>query len=135
VSTAQNKGLSLRNARDLQVEKINSVGTGEFARSRRGLERKAIEYEKLKRGWTDELTPEQKEEILVDFDSKYLNLLSEDDEAAEDGEEEDLDFDVDVDTAEVTDEFGRTRKVKQTRVLKPLPPPEKRPYQTLHFHC
>jgi coiled-coil domain-containing protein 174 len=107
----------------LQVEKINGVGTSDLARSRRGLERKAAEYEKLKRGWTDELTPEQKEEILVDFEAKYLDLLSEEEE-----EEEELDIDLEEPSEEVTDEFGRTRKVRRTRVRRPLPPPEKRPY-------
>jgi hypothetical protein len=84
------------------------------------LERKAIEYQRLKRGWAKDLTDEQREEILVDFDSKYLEEVT--DEDFSEGE-------VDEPLVEVTDEFGRTRMVKQTRVQRPLTPEsELKPY-------
>ena len=97
--------------------------TDELAQSRRMLERKAVEYERLKRGWGKDLTDEQKEEILVDFDSKYLDGLLE----GELSEGELQQFDDDV--VEVKDEFGRTKIVKQTRTFRPLTPDrELKPY-------
>lgn len=116
-----NKGVAGRNARDQQFEKINSVTTSELAASRRALERKAIEYERLKRGWSKDLTDEQREEILVDFDTKYLDMDDEEFEA--EGE-----FDFEVPMVEVTDEFGRTRMVKATRAPGPLPQNQPKPY-------
>ena len=117
---AQNKGVSLRNARDQKFEKINTVTTNELAQSRRALERKAIEYERLKRGWAKDLTDEQREEIMVDFDSKYLDEVA--DEHFSEGE-------LDEPLVEVTDEFGRTRMVKQSRVQRQLTPESKlKPY-------
>ena len=100
--------------------------TSELATSRRALERKAIEYERLKRGWSKDLTDEQREEILVDFDTKYLDM-------EEDGELDpegggDFDFDFDVPMVEVIDEFGRTRMVKATRAPGPLPQNQIKPY-------
>ena len=90
--------------------------------SRRALERKAIEYERLKRGWSKDLTAEQREEILVDFDSKYLDMDDEEFEAA--GEL----FEFDVPMVEDTDEFGRTRMVKATRAPGPQPQSHPKPY-------
>jgi hypothetical protein len=110
--STQNKGVWQRNARD---EKINTVTTNELATSRRALERKAVEYERLKRGWAQDLTDEQRENILVDFDTKYAEMPL-DEESSDDGEEEPM--------MEITDEFGRTRMVKQTRVPR-LPTPER----------
>ena len=84
------------------------------------MERKAIEYQRLKRGWAKDLTDEQREEILVDFDSKYLEEAA--DEDISEGE-------LDEPLVEVTDEFGRTRMVKQSRVQRPLTPEsELKPY-------
>jgi hypothetical protein len=77
------------------------------------LERKAVEYERLKRGWSKDLTDAQREEILVDFDSKYADMPL--DEEFSEGE-------LDEPLVEMTDEFGRTRMVKQTRMPRPLTP-------------
>ena len=114
--------MNLRNARDQQFEQINTVTTNELAESRRALERKAVEYERLKRGWSKDLTDQQREEIMVDFDTKYIDGYDDDVEGF-DGE------DVDEPLVEVEDEFGRTRKVKASRLRRPLTPEEKlRPY-------
>ena len=81
-----------------------------------------LEYERLKRGWSKDLTDEQRDEILVDFDSKYL-----------DGEMEDEDFsegELDEPLIEVKDEFGRTRMVRQSRLPGPFAPENKlKPYE------
>lgn len=69
-----------------------------------------MEYERLKRGWAKDLTDEQREEILVDFDTKYLDAALNEDFS--DGE-------IDESFIEVTDEFGRTRKINESRNLKP----------------
>ena len=108
----------MRNAKD-QTEKINIVTTNELATSRRALERKAREYERLKRGWAKDLTDEQRENILVDFDAKYAEMpLSEE---SSDGEDEPM--------IESVDEFGRTRMVRQTRLPRlPTPERELKPY-------
>jgi hypothetical protein len=120
--SAQNKGVEKRSAKDVQYEEINAVSSSELTQARRALEKKAVEYERMKRGWTRDLTDAQREEILVDFDAKYLDSL-------EDGlsnEEEDDDRGPKV---EVVDEFGRTRMVSQTAVTRPLSPErELRPY-------
>jgi hypothetical protein len=110
----------LRNARD-QTEKINVVTTNELATSRRALERKAVEYERLKRGWAKDLTDEQRENILVDFDAKYAEMSS--DEDSDEGEDEPM--------VETVDEFGRTRMVRQTRLARPSTPERERPYRFL----
>ena len=63
---------------------------------------------------------------MVDFDTKYIDEYD---------VEEDQDFDVeDIDEpfVEVEDEFGRTRKVKPSRLRRPLTPEESlRPYTFL----
>ena len=94
----------------MKVEQINSVTTDDLAKSRRALERKALEYERLRRGWSKDLTDAQKEEIMVDFDAKFADLDS-DEETYNGGLEE-----IEV---EITDEFGRTRKIKETRMRRP----------------
>jgi hypothetical protein len=117
--------VSLRNARDQKFEKIDTVSTNELAQSRRALERKALEYERLKRGWAKDLTDEQREEILVDFDTKYLDAAL---------NEEFSDGEMDESFIEVTDEFGRTRKIQENRMLRPLTPERiLKPYPALGF--
>jgi hypothetical protein len=101
------------------------VTTGEFATSKRALERKAVEYEKLRRGWNKDLTEEQRENILVDFDTKYAEVDDDDDE--EDEFEEPL--------VEVVDEFGRTRMVKQTRMLRPPTPEQEFALYSVSLQC
>ena len=114
--------MNLRNARDLQYEQINTVSTNDLAESRRALERKAIEYERLKRGWSKDLTDQQREEIMVDFETKYIDGYDDDEEDFEGGDD-------DEPLVDVEDEFGRTRKVKPSRLRRPLTPEEKlRPY-------
>ena len=75
-----------------------------------------MEYERLKRGWAKDLTDEQREEILVDFDTKYLDAALNEDFS--DGE-------IDESFIEVTDEFGRTRKINESRNRRPLTPERK----------
>ena len=72
-----------------------------------------MEYERLKRGWSKDLTDAQREEILVDFDTKYAEMPL--DEEISDGE-------YDEPLVEMTDEFGRTRMVRQSRMPRPLTP-------------
>lgn len=72
-----------------------------------------MEYERLKRGWSKDLTDVQKEEILVDFDTKYADMPL---------DEELSEADLDEPLVEMTDEFGRTRMVPQTRMPRPLTP-------------
>jgi hypothetical protein len=117
----QNKGVAQRNAQDLKYEKINAVTTNELAQSRKALERKTLEYERLKRGWAKDLTDEQREEILVDFDAKYLEEPLDDDDLSE--------GDLDEPLIEVTDEFGRTRMARQSRIQRqPTPDDKLKPY-------
>ena len=98
------------------------MGTNELAESRRALERKAIEYERLKRGWSKDLTDQQREEIMVDFDTKYIDGYDDEEEKFDGGYD-------DEPLVEVEDEFGRTRMVKASRIRRPLTPEEKlRPY-------
>jgi len=86
------------------------------------LERKAIEYERLKRGWSKDLTDQQREEIMVDFDTKYIDGYDDEEEKFDGGYD-------DEPLVEVEDEFGRTRMVKASRIRRPLTPEEKlRPY-------
>jgi hypothetical protein len=103
------------------------VSTNELAQSRRALERKALEYERLKRGWSKDLTDAQKEEILVDFETKYLDAAL---------NEEFSDGEIDESYVEVTDEFGRTRKIYENRMLRPLTPERNlKPYHALCFRA
>jgi hypothetical protein len=88
-----------RKAKDeQQYEQINAVTTGELAQSKRALERKALQYERLQRGWDKD----DSEDVLVDFETKYLDRELERDTLSED------EFQV-----EVIDEFGRSRMVTQ----------------------
>jgi hypothetical protein len=65
----------------------------------------------------EDLTDQQREDILVDFDSKFLEETASDD------------FDEDYEYVEVSDEFGRTRLEKRTKVLGPvLPQTIQKPY-------
>ena len=88
------------------MEKLDLISTDELARSARSLERKAEIYERLKRTKGKGLTDLQREDVLVDFETKYLD-------AALAGEIPDLEDDDEGDLMEVTDEFGRTRFVKR----------------------
>lgn len=82
-----------------------------------------MEYERLKRGWSKDLTDQQREEIMVDFDTKYIDGYDDDEDGGLDVDDEDEPL------VEVEDEFGRTRKVKASRLRRPLTPEEKlRPY-------
>ena len=88
-----------------------------------------MQYEQMKRGWTKELTDAQREEIMVDFESKYLDALESGELSADDGEDEQP-------LVEITDEFGRSRMVKQTRVTRALSPDrELRPYHIYQVSC
>jgi len=102
------------------MEKLDLVSTDDLARSARSLERKAEIYERLKRTRGKGLTDTQKEDVLVDFETKYLD-------AALAGEISDLEDDDEGDLMEVTDEFGRTRFVRREAItpesnLKPYVP-------------
>jgi hypothetical protein len=75
------------------------------------MERKSRLYEKLSKGSLD-LDPAEAEDVMVDFERKYLmNDLSDDD-----GE----DFAGANEMVEITDEFGRTRKVPRWEAEKHL---------------
>jgi hypothetical protein len=96
--TGQNKGVLSRKAKDeQQYEQINSVTTGELAQSRRALERKTLEYERLQRGYEQT----DKDDVLVDFETKYLDRELDKDVPSEEVE------------VEIVDEFGRSRKIRQ----------------------
>jgi hypothetical protein len=101
----------------LKVEQINSVTSDDLAKSRKALERKTVEYERLRRGWSKDLTDAQREEIMVDFDAKYAEFDSDE----EDGAFEEFEV-------QVTDEFGRTRTIKEKRMRRPPTPEIERPY-------
>ena len=64
---------------------------------------------------------------MVDFDAKYAEYDSEED----DGDGEAAAFE--EYEVEVTDEFGRTRKYKQTRMRRPPTPELDRPYHPSLF--
>ncbi|KAJ7739778.1 hypothetical protein DFH07DRAFT_983378, partial [Mycena maculata] len=117
--TRQNKGVSSRASRDIELEAISNP-TLESARA--ALERKAKIYEKLQRGQTGGLNDKQYESLLVDFDSKPMSNDFEYDS-------EDLDesmevarppVDDDDPIVEYEDEFGRMRTGRRSEVPRDL---------------
>jgi len=96
--------------------------------AKEALERKAAQYEKLKRGKTAGLSEKQYDSLLVDFDRK-----------AEDNSDSDTSEDVDESltvpknpyeddpVVEYEDEFGRMRTAPQSEVPRNLLPSEKEP--------
>ncbi|KAF0427071.1 hypothetical protein F8M41_006119 [Gigaspora margarita] len=102
----QNKGVSERSQKD----ELEIIEAPTLEASRIAMERKAKLYDQLKKtGINDEKLAE---EILVDFDRKALEHLS-DDELDEDKTNVDNDPWV-----EYTDEFGRTRMARKSQVPK-----------------
>ncbi|KAJ7637716.1 hypothetical protein DFH06DRAFT_1002281 [Mycena polygramma] len=115
----QNKGVSSRASRDMELEAI-SKPTLESARA--ALERKAKIYDKLKKGQTGGLNDKQYESLLVDFDSKpmsdHFDSDSDDvDESVEVARPSTADDDPIV---EYEDEFGRMRTARRSEVPRDL---------------
>ena len=108
------------------MEKLDLVSTDDLARSARSLERKAEIYERLKRTRGKGLTDSQREDVLVDFETKYLD-------AALAGEISDLEDDDDEgNLMEVTDEFGRTRFVRREVIT---PESNFKPFLSVFWVC
>jgi hypothetical protein len=106
------------------MEKLDLLSTDDLARSARSLERKAEIYERLKRTRGKGLTYSQRDDVLVDFETKYLD-------AALAGEISDLEDDDDEgDLMEVTDEFGRTKFVRREAIT-----PESNLKPCVHVFC
>ncbi|KAL0954779.1 hypothetical protein HGRIS_003729 [Hohenbuehelia grisea] len=120
----QNKGVSSRAARDIELEQVSKV-TLESARS--ALERKAKIYEKLQKGKSGGLTDKQYDGLLVDFDSKPVSEFYEPDS---DDEDESLHvprpsgYEEDDPVIEYEDEFGRIRTGRRSEVPRHLLPKE-----------
>ncbi|KAF8588885.1 hypothetical protein K439DRAFT_1334318 [Ramaria rubella] len=118
-----NKGVAARNARDLEWS-LASKPTLEAAKD--ALERKALQYEKLKKGKTAGLSEKQYDSLLVDFDRKA------EEEDYESDSSEDVDesltvpkrLDDDDPIVEYEDEFGRMRTARQSEVPRNLQPPQ-----------
>ncbi|KAK2462981.1 hypothetical protein APHAL10511_005033 [Amanita phalloides] len=122
VWTRQNKGVSSRAARDLELEAIDKP-TLESARA--VLERKAKIYDKLMKGKTGGLSENQYASLLVDFDSKPIDGYESD--------SDDVDESLTVPKApppeddpivEYEDEFGRIRTARRSEVPRNLVPSE-----------
>ncbi|KAH8109576.1 hypothetical protein DFH11DRAFT_1515373 [Phellopilus nigrolimitatus] len=116
-----NKGVAARNARDLEEDQV-SRRTVESART--ALERKALIYDKLRKGKTGGLSDAQYDALLVDFDAKAL-----DDHYSSDSEDVDESLmvpkpvdDSDDPLVEYEDEFGRMRTAKKSEVPRDLMP-------------
>ncbi|KAF8899941.1 hypothetical protein CPB84DRAFT_1680805 [Gymnopilus junonius] len=115
----QNKGVSARAIRDIELEEVTKP-TLDSARAT--LERKAKIYEKLRKGKTGGLSDVQYDALLVDFDSgtamsKYYEADSAD-------EDESLRVPVpptdDDPIVEYEDEFGRIRTARRSEVPRNL---------------
>ncbi|KAL8278617.1 hypothetical protein RQP46_008909 [Phenoliferia psychrophenolica] len=114
----KNKGIDGRNDRDrIQYEADPTSSKHDPARLKAQLEKKALLYEKIRKGKTGGLDEKQIETLLVDFDRK------------DDGSDDDSDSDADDESATVpviptesdplvewTDEFGRTRLIPRSEV-------------------
>ncbi|CAG8497185.1 5793_t:CDS:10 [Ambispora leptoticha] len=114
---AQNKGVSERAKRDQAA--LDEDGEPTLEASRIALEKKAKLYDKLKKtGIEDETLAE---EILVDFDRKAFEEVSDDNDKDEnDKQDEKNEEDPWV---EYVDEFGRTRVARKSQVPKEPSPP------------
>ncbi|KAF9521681.1 hypothetical protein CPB83DRAFT_801267 [Crepidotus variabilis] len=117
----QNKGVSDRATRDVELEEI-SRPTLDSARS--VLERKAKIYEKLRKGKTGGLSGSQYDSLLVDFDStastsKYCDVHSSDEDESLTVPKTLTTYDDDP-LVEYEDEFGRVRTAKLSEVPRNL---------------
>ncbi|KAF9476686.1 hypothetical protein BDN70DRAFT_934823 [Pholiota conissans] len=116
----QNKGVSARANRDVELEEI-SKPTLDSARA--ALERKAKIYEKLRKGKTGGLNDAQYDALLVDFDesnantSKYYESDSNDEDESLTVPKRPMDDDPLV---EYEDEFGRLRTAPRSEVPRNL---------------
>ncbi|ODQ49864.1 hypothetical protein SAICODRAFT_32202 [Saitoella complicata NRRL Y-17804] len=99
---SSNKGVAERNARDERVYKENS---DEMDRSRRALERKAKEYERLRKG-----EDRREDDAVVDFDRKW----AEEEDKIGYHDEKEAEEEYEEPKIEITDEFGRTRLVSRS---------------------
>ncbi|OBZ91188.1 hypothetical protein A0J61_00758 [Choanephora cucurbitarum] len=108
VWSRQNKGVNDRNQRDMQV--LPAVESDVLARSREQLEKKARFYEAMQSGQF-EYDPEDEDNILVDFDRKYLEEKDAEKKSRKKKRVEEEDPWV-----EYEDEFGRTRVVRKSQL-------------------
>ncbi|KAF7330505.1 hypothetical protein MVEN_02490000 [Mycena venus] len=117
----QNKGVSARASRDIELEAI-SKPTLESARA--ALERKAKIYDKLKKGQTGGLNDKQYESLLVDFDSKPSDHYESDSDDVDESVEVARPLvDDDDPIVEYEDEFGRIRTARRSEVPRNLARP------------
>ncbi|KIJ51205.1 hypothetical protein M422DRAFT_26635 [Sphaerobolus stellatus SS14] len=121
----QNKGIDARNARDAEWAKASK---DEVELAKEALERKAKQYEKLKRGKTGGLNDAQFEALMVDFDRKaeeegYDSESSEDRDESLAVPQKPNDYEEDP-VIEYNDEFGRTRTARRSEVPRNLLPRE-----------
>ncbi|KAF8807029.1 hypothetical protein BYT27DRAFT_7100554 [Phlegmacium glaucopus] len=122
VWTRQNKGVTSRANRDIELEEI-SRPTLDSARA--VLERKAKIYEKLRRGKTGGLNDAQYDALLVDFDShtassRYYEAGSGDEDESLTVPKPPLHDDDPI--VEYEDEFGRIRTARRSEVPRNLRP-------------
>ncbi|TFY50654.1 hypothetical protein EVJ58_g10951 [Rhodofomes roseus] len=114
----QNTGVKARAARDIELEEI-SRPTLESARA--VLERKALVYEKLRKGKSGGLSDKQYEALLVDFDQKAMDHYESDSDDVDEsltvprpeGQEDDP-------IIEYEDEFGRLRSGRRSEIPRHL---------------
>ncbi|KAI0346106.1 hypothetical protein BDW22DRAFT_1323793 [Trametopsis cervina] len=119
-----NKGVEARATRDVELEEI-SKPTLESARAK--LERKALIYEKLRKGKSGGLNDKQYDALLVDFDSKPIGDYESDSDDVDESMTvpkppgEDVSDDPVV---EYEDEFGRVRTGRRSEIPRHLLEPE-----------
>ncbi|GJJ08545.1 hypothetical protein Clacol_002763 [Clathrus columnatus] len=113
----QNKNIAARNARDLEWS-MASKPVLDVARE--ALERKAAQYDKLRRGKTAGLNEKQYESLLIDFDKKAEEEGYDSDSTAEDVDEPSAKDDDPI--VEYEDEFGRIRTSRRSEVPRNLMP-------------
>ncbi|KAH9928618.1 uncharacterized protein B0H18DRAFT_874756 [Fomitopsis serialis] len=114
----QNAGVKARAARDIELEEI-SKPTLDSARA--ALERKALVYEKLRKGKSGGLSEKQYESLLVDFDQKAMDHYESDSDDVDESltvpkprEEQDDPI------IEYEDEFGRVRTGRRSEIPRHL---------------
>lgn len=117
IFTSHNKNAKKRAARDLEDEDLRkSTGRQDLGgvddnvlhRSKRKMEEKARLYAAMKRG--DYVASEGAQEGLIDFDRKWAERQEKEEHEEEDGSSGSEDeHDVDNETVEYEDEFGRMR--------------------------
>ncbi|KAG0958348.1 hypothetical protein G6F32_000394 [Rhizopus arrhizus] len=114
----QNKGIEARNAKDKQIEEVQS---DVLAKSREQLEKKAKIYEAMRSGqYKEEYDDDDEKAPLIDFDRKYfqerqLEEIREETERKLKKRRQEKEA-ADDPWVEYEDEFGRTRTVRQSQL-------------------